>query len=882
MQILNIQSFNGRNIYSHKPVIKLLIDIGDLYKKPTKDFGGFNEEVLKYFPGLSNHYCSTGYKGGFVERLIEGTYIGHVAEHMILELQNMLGYEVNYGKTRVIEEPSLYYIVYEYKNEKCGIECARAVFEIISAIINNKALNFFEIMENLRAISVEDDLGPSTNAIYTEAQKRGIPVTRVGRGSMIQLGYGKYSRLIQASLTDSPSCIAVDTVSNKDLTKKILRDYRIPVPEGDVSYSEEGAVYIAQKIGFPVVVKPLDGNQGKGVTVNIKDEQEVRAAFMEAKKFSKAVLIEKNIIGKDYRLLIIGNKLSAAAERREPSVVGDGIHTVAELVNVENSNHLRGSDHEKPLTKIKLDELAKKVLFSQGYDERYVPEPSEVVYLRYNSNISTGGTARDCTEDVHPYNAELAVGAAKVLGLDIAGVDVCCEDITEPLYRQDGAIIEVNAAPGLRMHIYPTIGESRDVASDILDMMFYGKEAYNIPIVSVTGTNGKTTTTRLIAHTLGLHGKIVGMTTTSGIYVGDECLLRGDNTGFVSARMVLSNKAIDAAVLETARGGIVKKGLGYDMADIGVITNLSEDHLGIDGIDTLDELAYVKSLVIEAVKPEGYAVINADDRFAKYFMDRAKSKIILFSKDKHNPIIQDHINQGKRAVFLDDEEIFMVKKGVKIQLANVKDIPITFEGMLECNIENSLAAVCALFGLNVPLETIKAGLITFMPDTSLNPGRFNVFDMGEFKVMLDYGHNPAGFEEVIKFVKKLNAKRYIGIIGMPGDRKDSSIYSAAKICAEAFDRLYIKEDADLRGREAGEVAGIFYDAIIKCVVSKENVEVIYSEEKALEKAILDAQPGDFIVMFYEDFEASLKIVEELRSEIQGSSEKSEEMVQNAG
>lgn len=688
--------------------------------------------------------------------------------------------------------------------------------------------------------------------------------------------------MIQASLTDSPSCIAVDTVSNKNLTKKILRDYRIPVPEGDVSYSEEGAVYIAQKIGFPVVVKPLDGNQGKGVTVNVKDEQEVRAAFVEAIKFSKAVLIEKNITGKDYRLLVIGDKLSAAAERRAPNVVGDGIHTVAELVEIENSNHLRGSDHEKPLTKIKLDDLSKKVLSSQGYDEHYVAQPNEVVYLRYNSNISTGGTARDCTDEVHPYNEEIAVSAAKVLGLDIAGVDVCCEDISQPICNQDGAIIEVNAAPGLRMHIYPTLGQPRNVASDILDMMFFSKEAYDIPIVSVTGTNGKTTTTRLIAHTLGLYGKTVGMTTTNGIYIGEQCLLRGDNTGFTSARMVLSNKGIDAAVLETARGGIVKKGLGYDLADIGVVTNLSEDHLGIDGINTLEELAFVKSLVIEAIKPDGYAVINADDRFAKYFMDRAKSEMILFSKDKQNPIIQDHINQGKRAVLLEGEDIFIVRKGVKIQLANVKDIPITFEGMLECNIENSLAGVCALFGLDVPFETIKSGLITFMPDTSLNPGRFNVFDMGEFKVMLDYGHNPAGFEEVIKFVKKLNAKRYIGIIGMPGDRQDSSINSAAKICAEAFDRLYIKEDADLRGRGSGEVAGIFYDAIIKCVVPKENVEVIYSEGKALEKAILDAQPGDFIVMFYEDFEASLKIVKELREEIQGSSERSEEMVRNVG
>jgi len=882
VQILNIQSFNGRNIYSHRPVIKISVDIGELYKYPTKDIEGFNEEILKYFPGLKKHYCSLGYEGGFLERLNEGTYIGHVAEHMILELQNMLGYEVFYGKTRVEREPYVYYIVYEFINEKCGIECARTVFEIIDKILKNEKIDFSEKLEKLKEIAIENDLGPSTKAIYIEAQKRGIPVTRIGNGSILQLGYGKPSRLIQASLTDSPSCIAVDTVSNKDITKRILNDFKIPVPEGDITYSEEGAIFTARSIGFPVVIKPLDGNQGKGVTVNINSEQEVKTAFMEARKFSNSVLVEKYINGSDYRLLVIGDKLSAAAERRPPYIIGDGIHTVSELVEIENANELRGTDHEKPLTKIKLDDLAKKVLLSQGCDENYVPENNEVIYLRYNSNISTGGTARDCTDEVHPYNADLAVKAAKVLGLDIAGIDICCEDISKPLCEQNGAIVEVNAAPGLRMHIYPSVGKPRNVAGDILDMMFPEGKKYSIPIVSVTGTNGKTTTTRLIAHILKTQGKCVGMTTTCGIYIGDQCILKGDNTGSVSARLLLSNKSIDAAVLETARGGIVKKGLGYDLADIGVITNISDDHLGLDGIDTLEDMAFVKSLVIEAVKPCGYAVINADDKFAGYFMERAKSEVILFSRDKYNPILKKHIEQGKMAVFIDNDEIMMIKKGVKMHLMNVRDIPITFNGMLECNVENCLAAVSALFGLNMPLETIEKGLKTFLPGSDLNAGRFNIFDMGEFKVMLDYGHNPAGMKEVVKFIKKLDAKRFVGVIGMPGDRQDSSINSAAKICAGAFERLYIKEDTDLRGRDAGEVAQIFYDGVIKCGVPKENVEIVYSEVKALEKAILDAQPGDFIVMFYEDFKASLAVIEELRAEIQSNTAKTEEIVQNAG
>ncbi|AEV70492.1 cyanophycin synthetase [Acetivibrio clariflavus] len=882
MQILDIQIFSGRNIYSHKPVIKVLADIGELYRYPTKDIEGFNEKILEYLPGLKKHYCSLGYEGGFLERLNEGTYIGHVAEHMIIEIQNMLGYDVHYGKTRVEKEPSVYYIVYEYINERCGIECARTIFEIINEILNNEEVDFSSKLERLRQIALEYDLGPSTKAIYVEAKKRGIPVTRIGNGSLIQLGYGKYSRLIQASLTDLPSCISVDIASNKDITKKILRDYMIPVPDGDITHSVEGAIFTAKNIGFPVVVKPLDGNQGKGVTVNVNTEEEVKAAFIEAKKYSNSVLVEEYINGNDYRLLVVGNKVSAASERRPPFVTGDGIHTIWELVEIENSNELRGVDHEKPLTKIKLDDLAKKVLHSQGCDENYIPKDNEVIFLRYNSNISTGGTARDCTEEVHPLNAELAVKAAKALGLDIAGIDVCCEDISKPLYEQKGAIIEVNASPGLRMHIYPSAGESRNVAEDIINMMFPEGKEHSIPIVSVTGTNGKTTTTRLIAHVLKVQGKRVGMTTTSGIYIDGQCLMKGDNTGSVSARLLLSNKTIDAAVLETARGGIIRKGLGYDLADVGVITNISEDHLGIDGVNTLEDLAFVKSLVIEAVKSDGYAVINADDKFADYFLKRARSEVILFSKDKHNPLLNNHIEQGKMAVFIENDEIIMINKGIKMHLIKVQDIPITFSGMLDCNIENCLAAVSALLGLNMPLEIIERGLKTFLPDTDLNAGRFNIFNMGEFKVMLDYGHNPAGIQEVVKFIKKLEAKRFVGVVGMPGDRQDSSISKAARICAGAFDRLYIKEDSDLRGRDAGEVAQIFYDAIIKCGVPKENVEIVYSEGKALEKAILDAQPGDFIVMFYEDFKTSLDIINELRAEIQNNNVKAEEMVQNVG
>jgi cyanophycin synthetase len=863
VQIQSIQCFAGRNIHSHKPVIKITLDIGELYKSPTKDLGNFNGRLLALFPGLEKHYCSLGYEGGFVERLKEGTYIGHVTEHLIIELQNVLGYEVNYGKTRVIEEPSLYDIVFEYKNEKCAVECARSAVNIVSMLVHNEEIDIEGIIKNLRAIAVDTDMGPSTKAIYEEAQKRGIPVVRIGDGSILRLGYGKYSRTIQASLTDLPSCINVDIAGNKQLTKRLLTESKIPVPDGDTAYSFEGALQIAREIGFPVVIKPVDSNQGKGVTLNVKNEQEIEAAYNEARKYSRVVIVEKYVKGKDYRVLVIGNRVAAVSERRPPSILGDGVHTVEKLIEIENSSNLRGDDHEKPLTKIKLDAAALKVLRDQGIDKDYIPPLGERIYLRYNGNLSTGGTARECTGEIHPYNADIAVRAAKIIGLDIAGIDVTTEDISVPICVNDGAVIEINAAPGLRMHLFPSEGKAKNVAGDILDMMFPEASPHSIPIVSVTGTNGKTTTTRLNRHTLSCLGKKVGMTSTGGVYIGDECVLKGDNTGPASAAMVLSSREVEAAVLETARGGIVRKGLGYDLADVGVITNIAEDHLGIDGMNTLEELAFAKSLVIEAVKSDGYSVLNADDKFVRYFMERAKSEIILFSKKSDNPIVREHMQKGKKALYVDEDTIFIFNGKSSIALMNLNEIPITFGGIVECNIENSLAAAYALYGLNLSVEAIRKGLATFRPDMESNPGRFNIMDMGGFKVMLDYSHNPAGYSEVMKFLEKIDTKRLVGIIGMPGDRNDSSIYKAGKICSKYFSKIYIKEDNDLRGREPGEVAGILYDAVISSGTKKENVEIIYSEVRALEKALLDAEPGDFIVMFYEDFERAVEVVERI-------------------
>ncbi|HHW32044.1 MAG TPA: cyanophycin synthetase [Clostridiaceae bacterium] len=864
MKINNIQSLTGRNIYCHRPVIKMTVDIEEFHNVTTKDIKGLKEKLIDFFPGLKKHYCSPGYEGGFIERLSEGTYAGHVIEHIALELQNMNGYDVFFGRTRVLEEPSIYNIVFEYKNEKLGLESGKAAVEIIDKLFRNEAVDMEKILTDLSILAVEFELGPSTRSIFDEAEKRGIPVTRIGDDSMLRLGYGKYSRLVSASLTDVPSCISVDIVGNKHLTKQILSSYGIPVPYGHIAYSEDAAIRIAKEIGYPVVIKPCDVNQGKGVTLNIFNEEQVRIAYKEAIKYCRAVIVEKFVEGTDYRVLVIGNKIAAVSERKPPIITGDGKHTIKELIEIENRNPARGEGHEKPLTRIKIDSVVLQTLSVQGIDENYIPAAGENVVLRGNGNLSTGGTARECTEEIHPDNKEMAIKAAKAVGLDIAGIDIKTPDISVPINENNGAILEVNAAPGLRMHLYPSEGNSKNVAEDIVNMLFPEGSPCSIPIVSITGTNGKTTTTRLVSHTLALSGLKVGMTSSSGVFIGNECIVRGDCTGAISAGLVLANKEVEAAVLETARGGIINKGLGYNLADVGVIVNISEDHLGLDNINTLEDLAFVKSLVVEAVKPDGYAVINADNDMCHYFLKRVKSKLILFSKNKNNPLIVRHIRSGGVAVTVKDGLMSIYDNTKITPVVAVSEIPITMGGIAEFNVENSLAAVSSLYALNIPISIIREGLMSFKSDIENNPGRINMFDMDGFKIMLDYGHNPAGYKAVIQYLQRIKANRYVGILGMPGDRMDRHIREVGELCSKAFHKFYIKEDRCLRGRCPGEVADILYDSLIIKGVDKNRIEIIYSETEALEKAIMNAEPGDLIVMFYEKFEPAVEIIQKLK------------------
>ncbi len=863
MNILSVKAFQGPNIYCLKPVVKLTVTLGEGEDAPTSERPGFAEALLGMLPGLKKHHCSLGQEGGFLERLREGTYLPHVAEHAILEMQYALGYDVAFGQTRQ-EDGRAYRIVFRYENEAVAVACAQAAMGLLEKIWIGEVAEFQEALEAIRRLKAETDPGPSTLAILDEARRRGIPASRLGGGSMVRLGSGKYARRLQASLTDGPSCVAVDAAGDKQLTKDTLGALGIPVPDGRVCHSAREAAAVAAEIGYPVVVKPLDGNHGNGVSIGLQSAAQVEEAFPKAVAVSRAALVEKQVEGRDYRLLVVGGRVSAAAERRPPEVIGDGVNTIRSLVEIENRNPNRGEGHEKPLTKIELDESAVHLLREAGLSPSSVPAEGTHIVLRKNANLSSGGTAR-AIEAVHEKNAEYAVRAAEAMGLDVAGIDICSKDISVPLDENGGAILEVNAGPGLRMHMTPSEGAPVNVAKDILDMLFPVGRTASVPIVSVTGTNGKTTTVRLIARGLKTNGLAVGMTTTSGIFIDERCVAPGDNTGAVSAGAVLAHPEVEAAVLETARGGIVRRGLGYDRADVAVVTNISDDHLGQDGLESVEDIAFVKALVVEAVKPAGWAVLNADDRLVQHFVDRAQCGIIYFSMDAMNERVRAHIEAGGRAVCLKGHVIAAFEGGAPRQIAKVGEIPIAYGGMAPCNIENALAAAAALMALNVPDARIREALTGFRPDEKDNPGRFNVFKVSDYRVMLDYGHNVAGYEQVIGFLERQDAQRLVGVIGVPGDRRDDAIGKVGALCAKHFDKLYVKEDEDTRGRAPGEVARILKAAAQRA--AGREVEVVLSEKDALMRAMAEARAGDFITVFYEAYEPLKQLITECGGEL---------------
>jgi len=869
MRIESIRTIAGPNVWTHRPVLVMRLDLGEqLTEKESREFEGFNERLLQLLPGVRQHHCAKGEPGGFVERLEEGTYFAHIVEHVALELSEGAGVPVNLGKARYAGAPGLYDVIVEYKAEHGMRFLLRAAVELVSALLRGEEFPLEERLAEARDIVADTELGPSTQSIVSAAERRGVPWSRLNDESLVQLGYGRERRYVQAAMTDGTSAVGVEIAGDKDLTKALLERASIPVPRGRIVRTPDGAVSAAEELGGKVVVKPLNGRQGKGVSLNLSGAEEVMFAFEVAKEFSREVLVEEQLEGRNYRVLVVDDKIAAASERVPCNVRGDGVHTVAELIEIENKNPLRGAGHEKPLTKIRHDDpILLAFMRKEGWSMDDVPENGETVMLCAGINLSTGGTARDVTDEIHPTVARLCVRAAATLGMDICGVDLVLEDIARPVSENPrGGVIELNAAPGLRMHQFPTEGEPRDAGESIVRMLYPEGSAGRIPLIAITGTNGKTTVTRMIDHALSESGVVTGMTTTDGIWIGGELVVEGDTTGPISARTVLSDRHVEAAVLETARGGIVRRGLGYDWADVGVMTNVGPDHIGQDGIESVEDIVHIKSLVAERVREGGTLVLNADDERLRRLPEEnrrvrePRRRLVYFSLRADNPFLRAHREAGGAAFFAREGVIYEAEGPDEREVARVSEIPVTMDGAAEFQVANVLAATAACRAYGLAPERIASAMKTFR-SAGDNPGRANLYRVRTGYVLVDYGHNPDAFDAVCRMAARWEGRRVTGIIGVPGDRDNSVVEQAGRVAARGFHRVIIKEDWDLRGREKGEVARLLCEAVngespgTECRVVLDEVEALRTELEGIEE-------GQVVVVFYDKLEPVLSVLEE--------------------
>ncbi len=861
IKIKRIKVLGGPNIWAYRPVLEILTDIGKYEHLPSNKLPGFTERLVEAIPTLWEHRCSEGRPGGFLERLRLGTYMGHIIEHIILELESLAGMDTGFGRTRRAQRVGEYRIVVDYGDPEAAEMCAYLAVEIAEKLAEGLPLDFdlAQRLGEIRDVAESNMLGPSTLAIVDAARSRGIPWFRLNRGSLVQLGHGRYARRIQAAETSFTANIGVEIASDKELTKDLLAKVGVPVPSGEVVSDPDEAWRAAQDLGGPVVVKPYDGNQGKAVSVNLTIEAQVRKAVKLAQEFSHRVIVERYLSGRDYRLLVVDSKLVAAAERCPAQVVADGLHTVRELVKRVNEDPRRGHGHGSALTRIKMDAAAELTLHKQDFTWDSVPPPGQSVLLRDNSNLSTGGTATDVTDEVHPDNAALAVLAARTIGLDIAGVDVVCNNIKRPLAEQGGGVVEVNAAPGLRMHVYPSEGKSRPVGEAIVDMLFPGDTPARVPLIAVTGTNGKTTVARMIGHIYATMKMYVGMTTTDGIYFGGVRRVKGDCSGPRSAESVLQHPLVEVAVLETARGGILRSGLAWDRSLVSVALNVAADHLGLEGIDTPDRLARVKRVIIESVSRKGYGVLNADDPLVVEMAEHCPGSIIYFGMDRAAPVMATHLAGGGKAAFFRNGDLVLAEGTEETVLLRAADIPATYEGLIPFQVQNALAAAAACWGAGVPFDSIRLGLRTFQADERTAPGRFNVFNVGGARVIVDYGHNPHALKAIQTAISHLRPRRSIGVVAAPGDRRDADIQELAVIAANTFDWVIVREDDDLRGRERGEVAHLIADTIARTCPSLP-ISIIQDEFEATDQALEMARQGDLVVIFVDHVDETIEQV----------------------
>ena len=865
LRILEAQVLRGPNFWSYEPAVRLLVDLGSLESWPTNTLPTFNEALIDLLPGLKQHGCSLNRPGGFLERMREGTWLGHVAEHVALELQHQAGCPITRGKTRKASQTGQYNVIYGYSEEHVGLSAGRLAVRLVNHLVRpDPAFDFIVALEGLIHLAERTAFGPSTQALIDEAVSRDIPFIRLNDQSLVQLGQGRYQRRIRATITSSTSALAVDIAGDKKLTTSLLAAAGLPVPRSESVRTEDDAVAAAYRIGFPVVTKPLDGNHGRGVGLELSDEASVRQGFQRAIEETRSgvVVVESFIRGNDYRVLVVGGHMVAVAQRVPAQVVGDGEHTVRELVEIVNRDPRRGLSHEKVLTRIKLDESAAELVRHQGLDLDAVPSRDAIVRLAATGNMSTGGSAIDRTVEAHDENVEIAEEAARVIGLDVAGIDFLAPDITQPVREIGGAIVEVNAAPGFRMHTHPTEGDPQYVARPVLDLLFPPGSPSRIPIVAVTGSNGKTTTVRMINHILRGVGHHVGVTTTDGIYIDNRLVKQVDASGPRSAQLVLQNPRVDCAVFEVARGGILREGLGYQRNDVAVVLNVTGDHLGLKEVHTLRQLAAIKRVIVEAVPRSGTAVLNADDELVADMRSHCSGSVILFSMQPGNDLVERWVRRGGKAVTVKPDpprgEMILIQEGRRTtSMTWVHLLPSTFNGYARMNVQNALAAAAAAHAAGVHLHDIRQGLRTFHTSFYEAPGRLNLIELQGIRVLVDYAHNPHGLAMVGDFVQRLRSAadgdhpgRRIAVVATPGDRRDEDIREVGQVAARYFERVIVREDYNLRGRPRGESADLVMQGIqsAKERGSPVEAEVILEEMSSVRAAIDHARRGDLVLL----------------------------------
>ena len=865
MKIESTNVYVGPNMFARFPVIRHVLDLGELEHWPTVRLGeGFVEPLFASLPGLHDHGCSYREPGGFVRRVVEGegTWLGHVMEHVALELQNVAGSDVTFGRTRSIEgKPGFYNMVFQYKDADVGRRASKIALDLLHNLLPDDLKpdnapppewNFEEECEQFIRYAQRREFGPSTASLVKAAEARNIPWLRLNNFSLVQFGQGRYQQRIQATTTGRTSNIAVELAADKEETNGILHDLGLPVPQQALVRTQRDAVRAAERIGYPVVLKPLAGNHGRGVSINLRTAEEVETGFVKASEHGKTVIVESYIDGFDHRLLVVNGQLVAAAKRVPGHVVGDGENTIARLVEIVNEDPRRGVGHEKVLTRLEFDHQAERLLAKLGYDKNAVPAKDEVVYLRSTANLSTGGTAIDVTDIIHPDNREMAIRAIRAIDLDIGGVDFLTRDISESYRDAGGGICEVNAGPGFRMHVAPSEGTPRDVAGPVIDMLFPPDTPSRIPIAAVTGTNGKTTTARMLAHILKMSGRTVGLTSTDGVYIDGKLSVPGDMTGPVSAQMILRDPSVDAAVMETARGGMLRSGLGFQECNVAGCINVAGDHLGLRGIDTLEDLAELKRVPIEIATDA--AVLNADDPLCLQMADYTDAtRLSYVTMNPSHPLVKQHIQAGGQA--------FVLEKGMNGHLITIYDnethtplvwthlIPATIEGRALHNVQNAMFAAALAYNLKIGLEDIRQGLRTFDSTFFQAPGRMNIYDEHPFRVILDYAHNPAAVRAMCALVDRFDVEgRRIVVLSAPGDRRDEDIREIAEIAAGHFDHFICRCDDNRRGRGPDEVAVMLKNRLLEAGISSDRIEVIPDEQEATLRALEAAQTGDLLLV----------------------------------